>query len=482
LISDGGFVTAEYSVAITTDARYMAAGNDRNSHLHVLDVANKQLLWQYNTGNIQGVAVSADGQYILAGATNTVYLFDVSGNLLWTQEIAGIRAVGLSADASLIVVATASGHVVGFDVLTNLENRMVLDRKTLRLPALAFDGDGSDLQLTLTGGGPGQWIHVQAGRHQSHMVPAGLFHNRLGTDPWTIGIDITSTDLGWIEYVDVASTHSFEFGTVVTESDLDRLLFRLGAGYVESANAGTMPVMPTCAWKLYEYQWNENQRSWNTITVEELGERSSEKRTIILTHGWGGTFAPSNYDQSAWIHEFVGGREWPQDIQILALDWYGDGCESCSVNRTTNDRRLWRARRSARNGIHIGKTVGTELAKAGIQPSNLYLIGYSNGTGLMASLAVEMGAGESRVAKLVALDAPYSTAAYGFVEKATSFVDILSNYYSSASINKPFIGTHMESPGVTNFRVATSRNPVEAHAEVALRYAKTTVPGKHLGL
>ena len=111
-----GTIGADYSVAITADGNYVVAGNTKNANLQVLDVANKQLLWEYNTGNIQGVAVSSDGGQILAGASDAVYLFDASGSLQWATGITGIQDVAFSADASLIVVATASGKVYAFDV------------------------------------------------------------------------------------------------------------------------------------------------------------------------------------------------------------------------------------------------------------------------------------------------------------------------------------------------------------------------------
>ncbi len=117
-----GTIGAEYSVAITADGNYVAAGNTRNANLHVLDVANKRLLWEYNTGNIQGVAVSGDGAYIVAGASDAVYLFDAFGDLRWATGIPGITDVGLSADASRIVVATASGKVYAFEVSTDPED------------------------------------------------------------------------------------------------------------------------------------------------------------------------------------------------------------------------------------------------------------------------------------------------------------------------------------------------------------------------
>ena len=79
--TDGGV----YSVTISSDGSYIAAGSDYKVYLFDRE---GNLLWSYKTGGwVVSVAISSDGSYIAAGSEDgKVYLFDREGNLLWSYK------------------------------------------------------------------------------------------------------------------------------------------------------------------------------------------------------------------------------------------------------------------------------------------------------------------------------------------------------------------------------------------------------------
>jgi len=105
----------KYSVSISSDGKYIVAGNQRNDYLYFFG-HDQGILWNYNTGPIKGASVSEDGNYIVAASTDKAYLFDRYKSLLWTAEIDAIRDVSISADASLIVLVTNENEVYAFDL------------------------------------------------------------------------------------------------------------------------------------------------------------------------------------------------------------------------------------------------------------------------------------------------------------------------------------------------------------------------------
>ncbi|MCH8995229.1 MAG: PQQ-binding-like beta-propeller repeat protein [Chloroflexi bacterium] len=100
----------KYSVSISTDGKYIAAGNEDNDQLYFFE-RDQQLLWSYTTGPIEGVSVSADGSRIVAASREKVYIFDRDENLLWEFEISNIEDVAMSADADTIVAVTEDNKV-----------------------------------------------------------------------------------------------------------------------------------------------------------------------------------------------------------------------------------------------------------------------------------------------------------------------------------------------------------------------------------
>ena len=86
------------------------------------------IFWKYNTdGTVVSVAVSADGNYTVAGTeTGSVFLLDGKGSLLWTHHFAAaVECVAISGDGSRIVVSvqeyrSGSPDTYLFDNLKNV--------------------------------------------------------------------------------------------------------------------------------------------------------------------------------------------------------------------------------------------------------------------------------------------------------------------------------------------------------------------------
>ncbi len=79
-----------YSVSITPDGSYIAAGSSDNK-IYLFDRSGK-LLWSYETGSwVWSVSITPDGSYIVAagGGDGNVYLFDRNGKLLWKYRTKG---------------------------------------------------------------------------------------------------------------------------------------------------------------------------------------------------------------------------------------------------------------------------------------------------------------------------------------------------------------------------------------------------------
>lgn len=113
-------------VAISKDGNYVAAVT--NYHIYLFSKDSKESLWKFCTqckvpafvsGNMAGIAISADGNYIAATLQSTLYLFNKESNqLLWTRNIesSGI-GVDMSDDASVIAVGTSNAGIKGDKIL-----------------------------------------------------------------------------------------------------------------------------------------------------------------------------------------------------------------------------------------------------------------------------------------------------------------------------------------------------------------------------
>ncbi len=106
----------KYSLGISSDGRYVAAGNRAKSRLYFFDRdQGDHLLWTYETGaGVRGVSISSDGNFVVAGNGNGVHLLDQHKNLLWSLQMSNVADVSMSSDAKTIVVGTANGMIYAF--------------------------------------------------------------------------------------------------------------------------------------------------------------------------------------------------------------------------------------------------------------------------------------------------------------------------------------------------------------------------------
>ena len=98
-------------VAISADGNYMVAGGDKVYLFNKSSTTPKTPIWEYDTGDyIWPVAISADGNYIVAGdesINGKFYLFHKSDpNPLWDYTISGyVNSLAISSDGTYIAVA-----------------------------------------------------------------------------------------------------------------------------------------------------------------------------------------------------------------------------------------------------------------------------------------------------------------------------------------------------------------------------------------
>lgn len=143
------FITSrEYSIAISQSGDYFVAGSEDDSNLYFFS-RSQGLVWSRNTGNIKGVFISSDGNYIAAATANNVYLLDRGNNILWSAAVSQIEDVAMSGDAGLLVVATASGKVYAFSRSGSIPLTFSLVNTWSRMPTLpvrvnAVCADGSN--------------------------------------------------------------------------------------------------------------------------------------------------------------------------------------------------------------------------------------------------------------------------------------------------------------------------------------------------
>ena len=107
------------SVAISADGEYIVAGAiisiESEGKVYLFSKDNSTPLWNYTVkgngnGLVRSVAISADGEYIVVGAyTDKVYLFHKDNSTpLWTYNTEAVSSVAISADGKYIVAGTRS--------------------------------------------------------------------------------------------------------------------------------------------------------------------------------------------------------------------------------------------------------------------------------------------------------------------------------------------------------------------------------------
>ena len=116
----GGYVES----AISADGEYIAVGVDAGfgeSKVYLFDKDSSTPLWSYTTGGlVHSVAISADGEYVVAGTgynEDKVYLFDKdSSTPIWSYDTGDwVYSVAISADGEYIVSGGASETVYLFN-------------------------------------------------------------------------------------------------------------------------------------------------------------------------------------------------------------------------------------------------------------------------------------------------------------------------------------------------------------------------------
>jgi parallel beta-helix repeat protein len=120
------------SVAMSADGEYIAFGSYQDK-LYLFNKAGSKLWekpvpitiswkspWTYGRMGTESksVAISADGEYIVAGGTDRLYLYRKDGTLLWTHS-GEKNVVRVSSDGRYIVARDAGGKVLFFSVTSS---------------------------------------------------------------------------------------------------------------------------------------------------------------------------------------------------------------------------------------------------------------------------------------------------------------------------------------------------------------------------
>lgn len=138
-----------FRTAISADGNYLGAGTSNTSRFYIFQ--GNMSLWDYSVGNVHSIAMSSDGKHVAVGAGTDFYLFDseVSSPLLKYR-------VGY--ETSLVVISPDGKHVVvgaGSSVRqANAESKLYVFEwgktiptwtKTLQgvLESLSISGNGS---------------------------------------------------------------------------------------------------------------------------------------------------------------------------------------------------------------------------------------------------------------------------------------------------------------------------------------------------
>jgi len=134
------------AVAISADGNYIVAGTSDN-YLYLFEKGSSTPLWNFSASDsINSVAISADGSYIIAGSeNNNVYFFDQSINTpnlpAWSYEASfSIESVVISANGTQ-AAASDLEHVYCFNT-TNISSPKTWDRFTAIVKSIAISADG----------------------------------------------------------------------------------------------------------------------------------------------------------------------------------------------------------------------------------------------------------------------------------------------------------------------------------------------------
>ncbi|MFX0174945.1 MAG: PQQ-binding-like beta-propeller repeat protein [Candidatus Hodarchaeota archaeon] len=106
------------SVAISSDGEYIVAGAF-NGRVYLFDKDSRKPLWSYETGHeITSVAISSNGDDIVAGSRDRmVYMFNkLVSTPLWSYNTgADVLSVAISSDGNYLVSGSENGNVILFE-------------------------------------------------------------------------------------------------------------------------------------------------------------------------------------------------------------------------------------------------------------------------------------------------------------------------------------------------------------------------------
>ena len=147
-------------VAISADGNYIVAGTD-NGYIYLFEKSSNSFLWSFQAGNtITSVAISNDGSYIIVGCLNNyVYFFnnsaDVSKTPMWIYSSSSysIREVAITSNGDLAVAANSYQDFYVFDTI-NVSNPLYRNLQVLSttIGSVDISSDGSYIVIGTTDG------------------------------------------------------------------------------------------------------------------------------------------------------------------------------------------------------------------------------------------------------------------------------------------------------------------------------------------
>lgn len=175
------------SVAISSDGQYVVAGQDDEAAIgraavYLYAAQDGRELWNYETGGlVWSVATSSDGKYVAAGSYdhNLYFFIRASGTPLWSYEAKlGFKSVAISSDGQYIAAASEDGLYV-FD-------------RTSREPMWNYSQYGAFNTVAISS--DGQYVVAGSSGDDSILLfkrdGAVLWRNPAGGDP--LSVDISS--------------------------------------------------------------------------------------------------------------------------------------------------------------------------------------------------------------------------------------------------------------------------------------------------
>jgi len=192
-------------VAISANGEFIVAGSEKTiieGEVYLFAKDSEVPLWQYETGvDVTSVDISDNGDYIVAIAESyIVYLFEkTSSTPLWTFDAYRESKIAISGNGEYIVVGTADGH----------NSRIHLFSMSSNSPIWTYTAGGDIRTVAISDDGE----YITAGGN-SNMVY--LFSNNSGTPLWdyNTGDDVLSVSISADgEYIVAGgySRHAFVF-------------------------------------------------------------------------------------------------------------------------------------------------------------------------------------------------------------------------------------------------------------------------------